>query len=155
MGIGMRIRKGKPDSLKKALNRFLSRLETRDKIDKKSIDPNAGVTFGSIPVEPLGKIVKENILLAGDAAGLAHPITGAGVAPAVISGRMAGKWAARAVETGDLKLLSEYGRECQGFFKESLMRAFNKRITMEKEWNRLEEIIPQCWVAFREYYAEP
>ena len=25
---------------------------------------------------------------------------------------------------------------------------------MEKEWERLEEVLPLCWVAFKEYYED-
>ena len=67
---------------------------------------------------------------------------------------MAGKWAARAVEKGSLELLSEYEKEWQGFFGMTLERGHRRRQLLEKEWNRLDEIIKHCWIAFREYYKD-
>ncbi len=52
-----------------------------------------------------------NILLVGDAAGLAHPITGGGIAPAVLSGQMAGQAAAQAVAGQGVAALERYPQE--------------------------------------------
>ena len=56
-------------------------------------------TGGAIPVggmlKPWGRLGAALVLLAGDAAGLANPVTGAGIAAAVQSGRLAGEAAAR------------------------------------------------------------
>ncbi|HET9664916.1 MAG TPA: NAD(P)/FAD-dependent oxidoreductase, partial [Burkholderiales bacterium] len=59
------------------------------------------MTGGAIPVggmlKPWGRLGDALVLLAGDAAGLAHPVTGAGIAAAVASGRLAGEMAAEAL----------------------------------------------------------
>ena len=62
------------------------------------------VTGGLIPVGGIvglrGCLGTTQVLLAGDAAGLTHPVTGAGIAAAVASGRMAGE-AAAAILAGE------------------------------------------------------
>ncbi|MGI9464757.1 MAG: geranylgeranyl reductase family protein, partial [Aestuariivirgaceae bacterium] len=54
-----------------------------------------GYTGGLIPVggmvEPFGRLGEALVLLAGDAAGLTNPVTGAGINSAVLSGRRAGQ----------------------------------------------------------------
>jgi flavin-dependent dehydrogenase len=149
VGIGKRAGGGRPDSMRSVLEGFISRLRKEGKIK--------GAPFrevsGWIPAEAPRKVNAGNILLAGDAAGHTHPITGAGVAQAVLCGRMAGRWAARAVESDDPGLLSEYDREWRDFIGESQERAFSRRQRLERDWDRLEETVKTCWVAFREYYA--
>lgn len=148
VGIGMKQEKGKREPISHVLKRFVSRLSEEGKIRGETL----GNVAGWIPAEPVRKVIYENIMLVGDAAGQTHPITGAGVSQAVICGRMAGNWAARAVEEGDLGLLSEYEKEWRDLFGDTLKRAFTRRQLMEKEWDRLEEIIKYCWIAYREYY---
>ena len=52
---------------------------------------------GLVPVGGLTAVSRNNMILAGDAAGTCHPITGAGVGNALISGELAGQAAAEAV----------------------------------------------------------
>ena len=112
----------------------------------------SGCTAGWIPAEFPGKAVYGNIVLAGDAAGQTHPISGAGVAQAVICGGMAGRWAVKALKENNMGLLSEYDREWHDLYGESHRRAFERRELMEREWDHLNDIIRQCWIGFREYY---
>ncbi len=50
---------------------------------------------GAIPVGgPRPRIWREGVVLCGDAAGLTHPVTGAGIPQALASGRLAGRAAA-------------------------------------------------------------
>ena len=151
--VGLGIRRGSKWSrpLKATLERFVRRLAEEGKI--KGV-PH-GLTAGWIPAEPVRKVSGDAMLLAGDAAGQTHPITGAGIVQAVLCGRMAGKWAARAILESDLRLLREYDREWQDDFGEQLNRAFYKRRKLETGWDRLGEILPSCWVGFKEYYAGP
>ena len=148
--VGLGIKPGHSNSgrIRKLLERFVDQRAREGKIRKEIL----GWMAGWIPAEPPRKVTRENILLAGDAAGQTHPITGAGVAQAVICGGMAGKWAAEAVEKGDLKLLNQYDDEWRDLFGDTLKRAFQRRLLMEREWGSLEHIIKYCWVAFREYY---
>jgi len=150
VGLGVKKGMGISGSVKKTLDYFLARLSEQGTIRGKPFR-----SFGGwIPASPAEKTVHENIILAGDAAGHTHPITGAGIFNAVKGGRMAGRWASRAVIKNDLKLLDGYEKAWLEFFGMTLDRAFKRRQLLEKEWGRLDEIIRHCWVAFREYYAD-
>ena len=150
VGLGIRRNRETPVALRQLLARFIDRFHRDGKV-KKSV---LGYTAGWIPADRPRSVVCQNILLAGDAAGHTHPITGAGIFHAVVCGRMAGKWAARAVKSGDLKVLNGYETEWRDLLEDALERAYSRRETLEANWaTRLDEIIPRCWVAFKEYYG--
>jgi len=149
VGVGMKSGGGRIPSIKHALDRLLCTLREHEKIRG---EPRA-MTGGWIPVAPSIKTTQGNVLLVGDAAGQTHPITGAGVAQAVICGRKAGKWAFRALERGDFGLLSRYEEDWRDHFGASLERASKRRRKLEREWGRLEQVLKTCWIAYREYYA--
>lgn len=73
-------------------------------------------------VVPVGgfrrKTCGDGIVLCGDAAGFADPLTGEGISYAVYSGRLAGEFAVKAHDTGDFtaKTLGAYGRRCESEF---------------------------------------
>jgi len=149
VGIGMKNSGSENQSAVGVFDRFISRLKKAGKVKG---DPKHRTT-GWIPVEPLRVTSSDNILLAGDAAGHTHPITGAGVHHAVVCGTMAGESAAQAIENGDLSLLSRYETEWRDLLGDTLNRAFQRRQLMERQWTKLNEIIPHCWVAFKTYYG--
>ena len=137
-------------SIKKVLDDFLAK-----HIREQKILPPAPqrYTVGWIPAEPVKKVRQDNTLLTGDAAGHTHPITGAGIFSAVTGGKMAGKWAARAIQAKDPQLLAGYEKEARDFFEPHLKRASDRRRLMEEHWNSFDEaLVRKCWVAFREYY---
>lgn len=114
-----------------------------------------GRTGGRVPSGGLvGALVVGNVLLAGDAAGQTHPITGAGVANAVIAGTLAGQAAARAVRAGDLGLLSTYEDEWAAM-RGPLQHALSKRHYLDQHWTddpvRLSALLRESWIAFRGY----
>jgi geranylgeranyl reductase family protein len=148
VGVAKKMRDTSRMSLSETLKKFLDYLIAQGKI----IPSWSGFSGGWVPAEKARIIAKENMLLAGDAAGHAHPVTGAGIAFAVIGGKMAGKWAACAVKENDLSVLSEYEKEWMENFKETFNTAYRKRTFMESNWNELDAIIKKCWVAFKEYY---
>ena len=148
VGLGMKKSGQRPGEIRLALERFLAMLAEKDLVEPVKL----GTVAGWIPAESGRRICRGKILLAGDAAGHTHPITGAGIANAVLGGRMAGKWAAKAAIRKDEKILQGYEREWNDTFKESLERASSKRMLMEERWDLFEEIIKGCWVAFRQYY---
>ena len=64
---------------------------------------------GALPIGGLReKLVSGNILLVGDSAGMADPITGAGIHNAILAGEVAGKMIMDALEKDDIELLSNY-----------------------------------------------
>lgn len=149
IGIGFKNTPRNPAMTRAVLDRFISRLTASGKITGQA----AGYTAGWIPAEPVRRAVHGNVLLVGDAAGHTHSITGAGIANAVVCGEMAGKWAAEAVQTGDVSLLHQYDHQWQDLFQATLDHAHRRRQTMESCWQDFTDTVRSCWIGFREYYA--
>jgi digeranylgeranylglycerophospholipid reductase len=150
VGIGMRLANPRGPSLVRVLKGFIERLCREGKVASRPL----GWFAGWIPVGPPRRATFGDTMLVGDAAGHTHPITGAGMFQAVTGGRMAGKWAAEAVKTGDMGALSQYEAEWRDLLEETLERGYRRRLELERDWHMLPKIIKGCWVAFREYYAK-
>jgi geranylgeranyl reductase family protein len=117
------------------------------------------LTGGPIPVggmrecaERFGAVL---LLLAGDAGGLANPITGAGIAAAVLSGRLAGEaaaaWVAGAPDAG-----ARYREELETLLKPSLERAVRRRRELAARWatgTLSAGNLRRGWIAYPEYWA--
>ena len=146
-GLGMKRQSGLKELIIH-LDYFIKKLREKNRITGEI----SGYTAGWMPAEFPRKIVRGNIMLAGDAAGQTHPITGAGVAQAVIGGSMAGTWAAEAVRKDDTRILAEYENEWLDIYGESQERAAKRRRFMEANWDDLDKIIRKCWVVFKDYY---
>lgn len=111
-------------------------------------------TGGEIPVGGLRAcLVMNDVLFAGDAAGLTHPITGAGIAAAVASGEGAGKAAASFLQ-GNTAALDEYESDIRDQFEASLLRALERRNALwsERREPDSENAHRRGWVAFGEYF---
>lgn len=109
-------------------------------------------TAGWIPVwGPPGSAVAEaegaKVLLAGDAGGFADPVTGAGIWPAIATGRFAGECAARAALGGDMSQLSAYDHKWRELFGAALSRSAGARRKMEAEWpsRDLKDLVRDVW----------
>jgi digeranylgeranylglycerophospholipid reductase len=141
--------------LLKLMDHFLDHLARSKRLPDIEIVAKTG---GFIPCEKPRKTVFENILLAGDAAGHAHPVTGAGIFNAVIGGEIAGRIAVEAVEREDLRFLENYEIEWQETFGKSLSYGAAKREFLEENWNKpevsFEGLIRKTWVGFKEYYRD-
>jgi digeranylgeranylglycerophospholipid reductase len=149
VGIGMRPTTPGGPKLVEVLKGFVESLSRQGKVASRPL----GWFAGWIPVGPPRRVTFGNSVLVGDAAGHTHPITGAGVFQAVAGGRMAGRWVAEAVRTGDVGVLSQYEAEWRDLLEETLERGYMRRQQLERDWGSLPQIIRQCWVAFRDYYA--
>jgi geranylgeranyl reductase family protein len=153
--VGIGVLPCKTSKLPDLLNGFLNQLGRSGKPPRVEI---VSKTSGSIPCEPRRQTVFENILLAGDAAGHAHPITGAGILNAVLAGQMAGKIAAEAIDGGDLQHLKTYEVEWREAFGKTLSYGASKRKILEENWNKpetdFESLIRKTWVGFKEYYKD-
>lgn len=118
-------------------------------------------TGGAIPVggmiEPDGRLGPALVLLAGDAAGLANPVTGAGINAAVVSGRLAGEAAAAALR-GKAGAGSDYAEELEDLYKASLDRALARRwqlLRVHAEGSGPSRAdLQRSWIAFPQYWAE-
>lgn len=115
-------------------------------------------TGGAIPVGGLRRnLVVGNALFVGDAAGLAHPITGAGIAAAVASGERAGQAAAAWLLERNENALMDFEEDLRDQFGASLERAVARRAWLGKYWGTPaasdDRIQRRGWVAFSEYFA--
>ncbi|TVP89126.1 MAG: NAD(P)/FAD-dependent oxidoreductase [Thioalkalivibrio sp.] len=113
-------------------------------------------TGGAIPVGGPRECLHEGCtLFVGDAAGLTHPITGAGIAAAVISGEHAGA-AVAAWLAGDGDALEEYDEDMRDQFGTALHRAVERRQSLQTVWHTpaaaRDETQRRGWIAFDEYY---
>ncbi len=134
---------------RQALGHLLARLE---------ITPGmiVGRTAGPVPSGGTVAHLREgNVLLVGDAAGHTHPVTGAGIFAAVVSGTLAGQAAAQAIKSDDLAALGGYEREWSAFMGGPLRHALNKRRYLDERWSddvaSLSDVVRETWVAFKAY----
>jgi flavin-dependent dehydrogenase len=109
-------------------------------------------TAGWIPIwgPPASAVAQANgldVLFAGDAGGFTDPVTGAGIWPAIATGRMAGDAAASAAREGDTSLLSAYDDEWRSLFGAALERSAAARRKMEAEWDSadLACLVREVW----------
>jgi digeranylgeranylglycerophospholipid reductase len=109
---------------------------------------------GLIPVSGIrDALVVGNAVFCGDAAGLTHPITGAGIPQAVFSGQHAGRSVATTLRTGRRRYLADYEAEIKGRYKGIIDHALKKRRIMMEHWND-PDFAPVCertWIAFKGY----
>jgi geranylgeranyl reductase family protein len=127
----------------KSLRRFFSEVASSGLIGMDIYSRTGGWIPADGPLNP----VRGRVLLVGDAGGFCHPITGAGIANAVLTGYLA----AKAITGGDPE---DYAEASLDYLGESLTRAANKRVKYMKSWDNLEYIIPRTWIAFDEYWKE-
>ena len=138
-------------------------------VDQNRIIPHSNVRTaeGLVPISgPVESTVKNNVMLAGDAAGMTHPITGAGILSAVATGKDAGLAAVEALEKAkgdmvnpdDLKI---YEREWKMFLNTDLTLAKNRRellngyyLKKHEQFSNLVEAEHKCWVVFKGYYHD-
>lgn len=99
--------------------------------DSRRIGTSAyGLTGGAIPVggrlRSIGHLGRVQVMLAGDAAGLTNPVTGAGIASAVQSGALAGEASVDWL-SGRANALGLYEEELGDIFDAALARALRRR----------------------------
>ena len=119
-----------------------------------------GCTGGAIPVggalRPIGALGAVAVLLAGDAAGLANPVTGAGIAAATMSGALAGDAAASWL-AGDAAAPEGYADELDALFGASLARAVRRRrelLDSYRDGGRPDPVaLRRGWIAYPDYWA--
>ena len=117
-------------------------------------------TGGAIPVggllQPCGSLGEVQVLLAGDAAGLTNPVTGAGINAAVISGALAGE-AAAACCGGGSTALAEYEEELQDLYGVAVARAVRRRREILQSYETgsgpSADALRRGWIAYPEYWA--
>lgn len=132
VGIGM------IGDMRKPLYEWIEYLKKRDLIYGDIILWSCGL----IPVSGFNRILKDNIILVGDAGGFVDPITGAGIIYAWDTGKLASDLILGNINYSDFegKIKKIYGR----FFE----RRIEKRKIMEENWGNLKEAVEKSWIAF-------
>ncbi len=147
---GLGISPGSGNSPASLLDEFLAFLVSQGLIRPGILSRTGGV----IPVSGLRKsLVNDNVIFCGDAAGLTHPITGAGIPQAIFSGDAAGIAAANAAESGDYRHLADYVTQMTGTYGGVMRHARSKRVFMREGWNQgdFSALCQETWIGFRGY----
>ena len=134
--------------LKTILARLHAKLKTGT--DHVFVGPEIlATTGGAIPVggmlKSCGTLGQTRVLLAGDAAGLANPVSGAGIAAAVHSGRLAGEAAVRGA-------VQAYEEELEDVYGAALERALRRRREL-MESTFTKPALRRGWIAYPEYWT--
>ena len=153
--LGVGVRPGDKARLKSLLEQLHEKLVLQNRVGNEVFFH----TGGPIPVGGMLKAVnrlgERIVLLAGDAAGLTNPVTGAGINSAVLSGRSAGQCAA-AWARGRRDAAHEYEEELEDLFAPALARALKRRQEVlehfETDLPRPHEL-RRGWIAYPEYWA--
>jgi flavin-dependent dehydrogenase len=151
LGVGVDVALGA--SPMRALALFLSMLGDR-------VGEPVRSTGGLIPVGGPLPMRLDKALLAGDAAGHTHPITGGGIHQALVAGKLAGE-AAGAYVDGDVEALDRYEPAFMDLFGRHLGRAVERRREIIARWSSCmgdpENFVPlarRTWIGFKEYFKE-
>jgi len=151
VGVGVDVSLGASPA--EALGRLVAMLGDR-------VGEPARSTGGLIPVGGPLPMTLGHAVLAGDAAGHTHPITGGGIHQALEAGTIAGG-AAAALIAGDEGALEACGPAFDSLFKLHLGRAVARRREMLAGWHRAASdpgafglLARRTWIGFKEYYKE-
>ncbi len=142
--------------LKPLLGELHARLAAEGRVGRDVL----ALTGGAIPaggmLDPAGGLGATHVLLAGDAAGLTNPVTGAGISAAVTSGTMAGR-AAAAICQGDATAADSYLEDLDDLFGPPLARALARRAALLRHFKAGSTPGPQAlrdaWIAYPQYWA--
>jgi len=144
------------DVLKEYLNDLHDELAAQGRVGTEVLS----FTGGPIPVGgrlfSYGTLGGTTVLLCGDACGLANPVTGGGIASAVISGALAGD-AACAWLDGDGDSLDEFESELAAIFDTALNRAVRRRRELLAALNNGDATAADFrrgWIAYADYWND-
>jgi geranylgeranyl reductase family protein len=151
--LGLGLKEELPGEARQALEALRSDLEFQGLIRPGCL----GRSVGAIPVSgPTAPLFVGRVMLAGDAAGLTHPITGAGLPQALASGRAAGLAAAGFIKGDPVCNPNWYDKEMQAWFGRTLSLALTKRHLLETNWHDRDfvALIDQTWPGFSGYQTQ-
>lgn len=147
--LGVGLDKSLAPDMKTPLDLLHQRLAAEGVVGRKIL----GRTGGAIPVGGLRpRLVIDHVMLVGDAGGFTHPITGAGIDAAVISGERAGQAAAEWLKGGQ-NALRDFEDDMRDRFEEALQRAVERR-SMHDSAASDDAALRKSWVVFPEYFLE-
>jgi len=153
--LGVGVAAGCKDRLKPLLSALHDKLIEQKRVGRSVLK----VTGGAIPVGgiqgPVGQLGSTPVLLAGDAAGLTNPITGAGINAAVISGALAGEAVLRFLD-GDKFALNDYRDGIEDLFKPAIDRALARRNRLQTFYaaglRPCPTTLRETWIAYDAYW---
>lgn len=159
VNIGLGVEREERHRLKPMLAELHAQLCAEGRVSEKIIQHTGGAIPASGMVEVVNTLGNVTCLLAGDAAGLTNPVTGAGISSAVLSGNLAGE-AAAGILHGDAHATDDYTEDLEDLFGASLARALAHRARLRKihadssgpQPNELKS----GWIAYDAYWqAQP
>ncbi|MEM4347234.1 MAG: NAD(P)/FAD-dependent oxidoreductase [Candidatus Altiarchaeota archaeon] len=104
------------------------------------------VNVGAVPVGGLLKeLVRDNLLVVGDAARQVNPIHGGGIYEAMSAGRIAGEKITKAIAENDIKILKEYERDWWASHGERLSKVLKIRNFAEKLSDEDMNYLAKVW----------
>ena len=147
--VGVGVTQGYP---REYLEKFISSTPFSERLDGRKTEYVAG----ALPIGGLReKLCLGNVLLVGDSAGMADPVTGAGINNAMLAGEIAGRTIVKSLENSDLEILSEYETKIRRLLGKPFARALEKRKMLDVCYasnELLQENLPELWVTFRQYW---
>lgn len=145
VGVAVSNRESLPCHLADLLNRLAPRIASRPRLETGGLIPVSGLR------EPAARLGATLVLLAGDAAGLAHPVTGAGIHAALVSGSLAGAAAAHWV-SGHAEAGQAYVEELTELYTPSFARAQLRRRELWEARSPTPAALRAGWVAYPDYW---
>ncbi len=139
-------------ALKAIVESLHARLSAERRVGREILARTGGAIPVGGPLVPRGLLGSVPVLLAGDAAGLANPVTGAGIASAVHSGTLAGEAAALFLE-GHATALDDYEDEVDALFRPALARALHRREALLRAAPS-PAALRRGWIAYPEYWTQ-
>jgi digeranylgeranylglycerophospholipid reductase len=141
----------------KSAHKYLDAFINKSPFSKRLCGKRTEYITGALPIGGLRKrLCYGNVLLVGDSAGMADPITGAGINNALLAGGIAGKTIINALENNDMSVLDQYEAGINRLLARPLMRSLEKRKTLDKYCTSnelLQKHLPELWVTFKQYWA--
>ncbi len=123
-----------PKMAEKTAREYLDAFIEREGIEGKIVE----VVAGAVPVYgEIESAVTDNIMLAGDAAYHADPITGGGIANALTAGYYAGKVAAEAVEKGNFS--AEFLRKYDELWKDDFGKKLRRNKKLQEKFLKMDD----------------
>jgi digeranylgeranylglycerophospholipid reductase len=155
VGLGVKISLAKI-SPQEYLERFIERHPIAS--EKFTNACTIGRLVGLIPIGGLiEKMTADGLLLVGDAAGMADPISGAGIVSGILAGKIAAKVIGDAIAEGDTSAerLSDYEARFRKLVGSRFERSLKKRRMLDQAYSSdesLEKVIPKTWITFKEFW---
>lgn len=140
-------------SLKATLRRLHDRLSADGRVGRSVLKRTGGLIPAGGPHCPWTLSDSTMTLLAGDAAGLTNPVTGAGIHAALVSGKLAGEAALAALDGCNSG--PDYAAELDELFGGGLRRAVRRRKALEQTRSTGTvdcAALRRAWIGFPEYW---